>query len=100
MTIKRSPLPALPLAALLAVPLAACSPATPEQMRASDMVRCNEHFAVMADTPKQADALCNCMIDTLAERDMTMGNMFGSGAEEVKTVSALCAREVGIPPEL
>ena len=77
---------------------AACSPATPEEVRASEIVRCKEHFSVVARNDAEADALCDCMVDTLDERGMFMGDMFSSRAEEVKDVVGICARKLGIPP--
>lgn len=86
------------LPALLLPILAACSPATPEEKRASDIVRCKEQFGVMANNPQEADALCGCMVDTLTELGMTMGDMQGSRAQQVQSVSVLCAKQEGIAP--
>lgn len=82
---------------LLAAPLTACSPATPEQLRASDIVRCKEQFGMMTTSPQQADALCGCMEGKLEERGLESGTMFGGGSEAAKQVYGLCAQQVGVP---
>ncbi|MBT8427025.1 MAG: hypothetical protein KJO02_03245 [Erythrobacter sp.] len=82
--------------ALLVLPLAcgltaACSSGG----RDASQARCERTFARMAPSPEAKTEVCNCILDELEVRGMTMTDTLGN--DEGKQIARRCAERAGVP---
>ena len=83
-------------AALGAVLLAGCGQATPEEARAGSVAKCERQFGRLAPDPTKGAALCNCLVDKLAEKGLEITDMLGSERAKVEGITRSCAQSAGI----
>ena len=76
--------------------LAACGPTTPEEVREANVAKCERQFGRMAPDPAKGNALCTCLVDSLAEQGLEITDMLGPKRAEVESTTRSCARRAGI----
>ncbi|WP_114520235.1 hypothetical protein [Altererythrobacter sp. ZODW24] len=94
--ITRTILAAPLLAPLLALGLAGCGPATPEEAKAATVAKCERQFGRMAPSPDKGNALCTCMVNELEKSGLEVTDVFGADKEKVMKVTRSCAQVNGI----
>ncbi|KEO87779.1 hypothetical protein EH31_06380 [Erythrobacter longus] len=87
---------AIPATLALTCTLAACGPQSPEEVRLAGIAKCERQFGQMAPNPSQGNALCTCLVDSLAEQGLEITDMLGPNRAQVEGTTRSCAARAGI----